>query len=799
MIKKTIRLMPIVAMATTGFLFGCVDSDKDLYDSSYEMPNPMGDDFAAPDGFSWKTMTSKNVSIEVKDEEGGLYAYLVEIFTEDPLNSENPSPIAARSANQENNFKVTATIDLLPTQEGIYIRQTDPRNRIKVYPFEVPADNNDITCKLFYTESAPQSRAVTSRAATTRSDSSFEKPDYTSIPADATEIKDMGNDNLKANSSYKITSDYKGTFTFWDNDGEITTRVYVAAEWEIPSDFTFQNGIEIIVMDGGEISSDANMKFVNNSILTIMEGGKVEANNITFSNGSPAGLRNWGTLEIKEELTLSSGASLYNKGIITSKNVSINSNSNIVNDNRIEIEGDLDLPSGFNLENNGELSGKKITTNSGSVITNTATMVFEEMSFTNVTINNSCSMEATNSFYENGATFNFSQGYLKALNMTFVNGTVNLSNGSMLETTQTNTIGGTKFYGTGENASMIKSTKTIYEGGAFTYDGNLAIECDEHVKKEQWWDNFVVRNGAYITNIGQSDVTIEVCTGEKNEGNPGEAPKDPEFPIIEDYNNYAYLFEDQWPVYGDYDMNDAVMIVRKRHVSTNKQNKVKEFKFEIDLAAVGATNRISAAIMFDDISVNEFNGSVELDDAPVSFDLNNKNIENGQDNVIIPLVDNMHSALESNRYVPINTISNYEGNKKDVKNINFSIKFDNPTLSPEAFNISKMNIFIIVGENNSNKRKEIHIAGFQPTKKADTSMFGNNNDKSSLSARKYYISKDNLAWGIMVPANFKWPLEYANIKNVYPQFTQWVTSGGEDNKNWWNDFDVNRVYQTNKN
>ncbi len=155
-------------------------------------------------------------------------------------------------------------------------------------------------------------------------------------------------------------------------------------------------------------------------------------------------------MEIKEELTLSSGASLYNKGIITSKNVSINSNSNIVNDNRIEIEGDLDLPSGFNLENNGELSGKKITTNSGSVITNTATMVFEEMSFTNVTINNSCSMEATNSFYENGATFNFSQGYLKALNMTFVNGTVNLSNGSMLETTQTNTIGGTKFYGTGE-------------------------------------------------------------------------------------------------------------------------------------------------------------------------------------------------------------------------------------------------------------------------------------------------------------------------------------------------------------
>ena len=34
-------------------------------------------------------ITTKNVSVEVKDEEGGLFAYLVEIYAEDPLTNES--------------------------------------------------------------------------------------------------------------------------------------------------------------------------------------------------------------------------------------------------------------------------------------------------------------------------------------------------------------------------------------------------------------------------------------------------------------------------------------------------------------------------------------------------------------------------------------------------------------------------------------------------------------------------------------------------------------------------------------
>ena len=49
MMKKTVQFVPIIAIAIAGTMFSCVDSGKDLYDPSYETPNPMGDGFAAPD------------------------------------------------------------------------------------------------------------------------------------------------------------------------------------------------------------------------------------------------------------------------------------------------------------------------------------------------------------------------------------------------------------------------------------------------------------------------------------------------------------------------------------------------------------------------------------------------------------------------------------------------------------------------------------------------------------------------------------------------------------------------------
>ncbi len=134
-------------------------------------------------------------------------------------------------------------------------------------------NSDNITCKLYYAESAAQNRALMSRGVATRS-LAFEKPDYSSIPSDAKEVTEMTGTTLLRNANYKITSDYNGTFKFDGYDGDIATRVYVDAQWTIPATFQFQNGIEIIVMNNAKINASGTMTFIRNSMLTIMEKGR---------------------------------------------------------------------------------------------------------------------------------------------------------------------------------------------------------------------------------------------------------------------------------------------------------------------------------------------------------------------------------------------------------------------------------------------------------------------------------------------------------------------------------------------
>ena len=120
--------------------------------------------------------------------------------------------------------------------------------------------------------------------------------------------------------------------------------------------------------------------------------------------------------------------------------------------------------------------------------------------------------------------------------------------------------------------------------------------------------------------------------------------------------------------------------------------------------------------MLDNVPANAITQSVEFSDNTLAknFNLNNNNIESGQDYAVIPLFDDAHKVLGRDRYEQINTVSDYAGNTKP-KNISFSITFNNPTISADAFNVNNLNVFIIV-DGNRNPRKEIHVAGYQPTK-----------------------------------------------------------------------------------
>lgn len=83
--KKTILLTSIIAIAIVRMLSSCVDSEKDLYDPSYQTANPMGDGFAAPDGFDWATTSNIKVTVEVNAPTNDEFYYVVELYDTNPI------------------------------------------------------------------------------------------------------------------------------------------------------------------------------------------------------------------------------------------------------------------------------------------------------------------------------------------------------------------------------------------------------------------------------------------------------------------------------------------------------------------------------------------------------------------------------------------------------------------------------------------------------------------------------------------------------------------------------------------
>lgn len=733
-------------------LVGCVDDNKDLYDPTITADNPL--DITAPDGFDWSTTNTIRLSVEANDEYNGQYDYIIEVFDNNPIASaaDSISSLAKGVAKSGHPFVLSVTIAKSTTD--LFIRQTDPKGRAVIRSFPV---QSNMTCSFTdnVSVSASTRSAISTRALAT-TPAVVPVPDYTSIPGDAREISSLGGAALEAGKNYKITGTYNGSFTFW---GSSNVKLYIQGIWNMPSDSQIQTGLEIIVMSGAKILANKNASFVGSSSLTIMPNGVVELKSLTFSN-QEGHLKNWGTITLDGKLSMPSNASFFNTGEVTAKDLDVN----------------------------------------GVSLTNKGKMIFDQISrVNNSTVYNSCYMEAKNSAVFSGCNnFVLDQGYLKGKDLTIKGCVVKLNNGSMIEATNIlkNENWATSYDGgTTGNRSLIKAVKV--EGKDITYSGKLTIESDHHVTKnpgKNW--KYTLNSPAEMAGYGDSNVVIEICTGTANGGNPGTDPGNPTFPI-ESVNDtkYTYLFEDQWPLYGDYDMNDVVIRVKKTTMYLNASNKVEKFKLEAELVAVGASKNIAAGLQLDDVAASLVS-SVEYGSTKPStlFSYASQGVEAGQSKAVIPFFANAHAFMGNSTNAFVNTVIGSTANVSVLPTIVVTATFSSATLSPESFAAGKLNLFIIT-DGQSNNRKEVHVVNYRPTDKASTTFFGNNNDGSSATAGKYYVSKDNLAWGICVASSVNHPKEYAKVTDVFPNFASWVTSGGSSNTDWYTTYNSGSIFK----
>lgn len=745
---KLVRFALGAGMMLATFV-GCVDDNKDLYDPTITAVNPL--DITAPDGFDWSTTNTIRLSVEANDEYSGQYYYTIEVFDNNPIASAADSISSLAKGVAKSGQPFVSSVTIAKSTTDLFIRQTDPKGRAVIRSFPV---QSNMTCSFtdnVSSVSASTRSAISTRAlATTRA--VVPVPDYTSIPGDAREISSLGGAALEAGKNYKITGTYNGSFTFW---GSSNVKLYIQGTWNMPSDFQIQTGLEIIVMSGAKIVANRNLSFVGSSSLTIMPNGVVELRKMTFSN-QEGQFKNWGSLTLGDDFTMSAGGLFYSKGTVTAKDLNVN----------------------------------------GVSLTNEGKMIFDKISsVNNSTVYNSCYMEAKNSAVFSGCrNFVLDQGYLKGKNLTIRGCVVKLNNGSMIEATNTlhNQSEATSYDGgTAGNRSLIKAVKV--EGKGITYSGKLTIESDKNSGKD--W-KYTMNSPAEMAGYGDSNVVIEICTGTANSGNPGTDPGNPTFPI-ESVNDtkYTYLFEDQWPLYGDYDMNDVVIRVKKTTMYLNASNKVEKFKLEAELVAVGASKNIAAGLQLDDVAASLVS-SVEYGSTKPStlFSYASQGVEAGQSKAVIPFFANAHAFMGNSTNAFVNTMPGSTANVSVLPTIVVTATFSSATLSPESFAAGKLNLFIIT-DGQSNNRKEVHVVNYRPTDKASTTFFGNNNDGSSATAGKYYVSKDNLAWGICVASSVNHPKEYAKVTDVFPNFASWVTSGGSSNTDWYTTYNSGLIFK----
>ena len=96
--------------------------------------------------------------------------------------------------------------------------------------------------------------------------------------------------------------------------------------------------------------------------------------------------------------------------------------------------------------------------------------------------------------------------------------------------------------------------------------------------------------------------------------------------------------------------------------------------------------------------------------------------------------------------------------------------------------MSALNPFLI---SNLRRSYEIHLPDYAATDKADSKLFGTNDDASVVLTGKTYISKENWPWAISNNGVFNYPVEGINVSQAYPRFLSWAASAGTQFSDWY--------------
>ncbi len=772
--KPMFRVFSFTVLTSTLLFSSCV---KDLYDPEViAEKNPNAE---IPVGFKFATTKSVNLTVNVDDQYNGQYFYKVEVYNQNPLSvNNNMKLLTAGVAKGSTPF--VEDIVVSQSDSVLYIKQIDPLQREVVMIVDVTSSTTavcDFSSNSITTKSTSSS-AVTTRAIPASADRAS---DY-KLPAGTTTLG-SGAITLAANTKYYLPEGVTNNqITF--PGGQTKIELYVAGSTTFSGQFSLTDGCKIVVLPKGTVTAGSDLNWYGqNIVVAIHEGGTLNLN-ANSSIGVNTLVINDGTLNMKNLVMGWNDPKIVNNGTLNSQDIEVTNGAAIQNNNLFNVRK-LTGNSTTKLENNGEIKAAEVSLTNKFVIDNNHHMEIAYLHFGGGggTLNNNCFTVCDDLYTEQG-TINSASGSLLACkdfwgnnstitlkgNAVFSIGDVSAYNLPTSTVVQNGAVFNYHVVINGAKESSLEPLFYIKSGTVAPTSGfseNLSIVGSVEAAITPAYDSrllYKTTGSVKLTKSPQTSIAETSCNGSGVSSNPGTGtPTNPSFPIkVETGNEYTFAMEDNWPALGDYDMNDFVFTIENISYTKGSDNKLTAFSFEITPIAAGATNRLALGVQFDKIL------SAGLSLSSSTNGIGTK--ENGQEKANLILFPDVYSTFG----VSSPGITNTDATKTKYasKPYKFDVSFSSGVLESDI-NISNLNFYMIVGQNNDVNRKEIHLAGYKPTSKVKSDPLD-------------YTDYNNMVWGLLIPtANFKYPLEGVTIQNAYPKFLNWAKSGGTNDVNWY--------------
>lgn len=731
------RFLPLVILAMSMLLQGCKDDvfNPEKVKAAYQDKFPVKNIDPAMD---WKMTQQVRVNVSVSEDTG--IDYTIRIYDKNPLISRSSAKLLAEgTANNTTVF--TTVMDCPSVLTSAFVCRTDAHSRnIVKY---VSIQNGQL-------HAAFGSSPATTRAAWTRSVSietySPEKSEaeITAMLSSAEEIRP--NTDFQNGKAYKISKDniYRNKISKDGMGSDNPAIIIIEGSWEPNgNNMTVERGFEFYVIDGGEIviPDEHTFTLVQSSRFIVYAGGTIKGNDIELTNASGGSYNyNAGTMEI-DDFHVSQGGAFYNCGTVRVDEMNFDSGCKFINQGKAYI-------------------GK---THSNITIDNGCYLYAEEFVGT-LNMGDTSSAEIED-FGDHSNNYNTR---------------ITMGDNSMITVLDEAELSQVKFIGPDNEYALVK-IKEIEDINGFSSQGNIYYEVeeiDDDITQENWLAKFLdaIKNTeGTISKWGESPITIPAgdCTGEGNtpDESGSETPTDPV--------SYTYVFEDNFPLVGDYDFNDVVLDVETYYHREKNTNHIKRIQLDVTLAAAGASKPLGVGLRITGINKSDireiktggddsrfqesFNSSYN------KFRYNNVTyMEDSDPSVVIPIAGEVHNVFGVEPGEMVNTGIGVIAKEYTYEVI---IELTDQTRTEPLFSKDNLDFFICYQYKSMEQRMEVHLYEF----------WGYGATAAGTIQQENLDLAGNNTWAICVPYGFRYPKETINVSrtdipeaSAYPEFIYWA-------------------------